>query len=198
MRHLAEVARDEPARLPEVFRDRERTLESGLAYLESLAASYARLTPQFQGQACDANVVIRDVAAGVPGRDGLTLRTDLAEALPPVRGDAVMLRRIVENLVDNAVESLGAAPGTVEIRSERVNGTRHAVALTVMDTGPGMTRAQLDRAFEDFFTTKPGGTGLGLSIVRRLVLDLEGSLRVETAPGNGTAFRVELPAAGDA
>ena len=58
-----------------------------------------------------------------------------------------------------------------------------------------MTRAQLDRAFEDFFTTKEGGTGLGLSIVRRLVLDLEGALRVETAPGEGTAFRVELPIA---
>jgi signal transduction histidine kinase len=58
-----------------------------------------------------------------------------------------------------------------------------------------MTRAQLDRAFEDFYTSKPGGTGLGLSIVRRLVLDLDGALRVETAPGQGAAFRVELPAA---
>jgi signal transduction histidine kinase len=68
------------------------------------------------------------------------------------------------------------------------------VRLTVSDTGPGMSRTELDRAFDDFHTTKAGGTGLGLSIVRRLVLDLGGSLRIETAPGTGTRAIVELPA----
>jgi signal transduction histidine kinase len=57
-----------------------------------------------------------------------------------------------------------------------------------------MTRKELDHAFDDFYTTKPDGTGLGLSIVRRLILDLNGSLRVETEPGTGTRFVVELPA----
>ena len=63
------------------------------------------------------------------------------------------------------------------------------------DTGPGMTRQELDQAFDDFYTTKPQGTGLGLSIVRRLILDLNGTLKVETEPGAGTRFVVELPAA---
>ena len=69
--------------------------------------------------------------------------------------------------------------------------------VTVADTGPGMSRAQLDRAFDDFFTTKEGGTGLGLSIVRRLVLDLGGTLRIDTEPGAGTRAIVELPVAGE-
>jgi signal transduction histidine kinase len=69
------------------------------------------------------------------------------------------------------------------------------VRISVGDTGPGMTRTELDHAFDDFYTTKAGGTGLGLSIVRRLVLDLNGTLRVETQPGLGTTFLVELPAA---
>jgi signal transduction histidine kinase len=56
-----------------------------------------------------------------------------------------------------------------------------------------MTRAELDRAFDDFYTTKAGGTGLGLSIVRRLVLDLGGSLRIDTEPGTGTRATVEIP-----
>jgi len=60
-----------------------------------------------------------------------------------------------------------------------------------------MTRKQLDQAFDDFYTTKPGGTGLGLSIVRRLILDLTGTLRVETSPGAGTSVIIELPAAAD-
>ena len=66
--------------------------------------------------------------------------------------------------------------------------------IAVSDTGRGMSKAELDRAFGDFYTTKPGGTGLGLSIVRRLVLDSNGSLNVETEPGQGSTFIVELPA----
>jgi signal transduction histidine kinase len=58
-----------------------------------------------------------------------------------------------------------------------------------------MSREQLDRAFDDFYTTKPHGTGLGLSIVRRLVMDLDGSLRVETEPGAGTRVILEFPQA---
>ena len=205
--HLADVARENPAHLAAVFEERRATLESGLGYLESLAASYARLTPRYEHAACDVNAVVRDVAAGVRARGGLSFSTSLAESLPRVRGDAVMLRRIVENLVENAVESLGEGTGAVTVTTAAANGVltsrppllsgeaeQRRVVLTVRDTGPGMTRAQLDRAFEDFFTTKAGGTGLGLSIVRRLVLDLDGALRVETAPGEGTAFRVELPA----
>lgn len=195
VRHLSEVARDEPAGLPGVFAERRATLESGLTYLESLAASYARLTPRYEHASCDVNAVVRDVGAGVSPRMGLTFTMSLDDSLPPVRGDAVMLRRIVENLVENAVESLEGGAGTVTVTTGNGRSRNGRVVLTVQDTGPGMTRTQLDRAFEDFFTTKPNGTGLGLSIVRRLVLDLDGALRVETAPGQGSAFRVELPVA---
>ena len=57
-----------------------------------------------------------------------------------------------------------------------------------------MNESELNRAFDDFYTTKSGGTGLGLSIVRRLILDLDGTLRVDTQPGMGTRVVVELPA----
>jgi two-component system sensor histidine kinase FlrB len=58
-----------------------------------------------------------------------------------------------------------------------------------------MTKAEQERAFDDFYTTKPGGTGLGLSIVRRLVMDSKGVLRVESVAGKGSTFIVELPVA---
>ena len=65
--------------------------------------------------------------------------------------------------------------------------------IVVADTGRGMSQDELAHAFDDFFTTKPDGTGLGLSVVRRLTTDLNGSMRVESAPGQGTAFTIELP-----
>jgi signal transduction histidine kinase len=114
-----------------------------------------------------------------------------------VLGDSLMLRRILENLIGNAVESLaGRQGGMVTVSTEGTAGSNPArVRITVTDTGPGMTREQLDRAFDDFYTTKAGGTGLGLSIVRRLVMDLDGVLRIETEPGAGTRVVLEFPAA---
>ena len=59
--------------------------------------------------------------------------------------------------------------------------------------GRGMTAGEVAHAFDDFFTTKENGTGLGLSVVRRLTSDLGGSVRVESEPGRGTTFTLELP-----
>jgi two-component system sensor histidine kinase HydH len=82
---------------------------------------------------------------------------------------------------------------TVSTRPSDGGASGSGVRITVADTGKGMTKEELNRAFDDFYTTKPGGTGLGLSIVRRLVLDASGALRVETQPGSGSRFFVDLP-----
>ena len=71
-----------------------------------------------------------------------------------------------------------------------------AVRVTVADTGRGMTEDEAGRIFNDFYTTKEGGTGLGLSIVRRLVMDLNGVIGVESSPGSGTHVFVDIPANG--
>jgi signal transduction histidine kinase len=196
LRHLAEVARDDPTALPRIFEERRATLESSLAYLDTLARNYARLSPQPETGACDVNAVVTEIVRGTDAAQ-VSLRAATEAALPPVSADPLVLRRILENLVGNAVDSLaGRTDGIVTVGTEAVSapGGSAQVRLTVSDTGPGMSRTELDRAFDDFHTTKAGGTGLGLSIVRRLVLDLGGSLRIETAPGTGTRAIVELPA----
>jgi len=192
LRHLARVAREEPDRLTQVFAERQATLESSLAYLETLATNYARLYPETRVAPCDVNEVVRETLRLVAPPDGVRLDTTLADSLPRVHADAFVLRRILENLVRNAIEAIDGAAGAVTVTTQRRDGG--SVRLTVADSGKGMTRPELDRAFDDFYTTKPGGTGLGLSIVRRLVLDLNGSVNVETQPGQGTKFYVELPA----
>lgn len=185
LRHFAQVARDEPARLPDVFAERQGTVESSIAYLETLAANYARLSPLAGRTPTDVNAVVRDVVKGS------AVRADLGAGIPAVPADALVLRRVLENLIGNAVDSLEGRPGSVTVSTRSANGI---VRIAVTDTGRGMTKQELDKAFDDFFTTKRGGTGLGLSIVRRLVLDSSGSLKVETEPGKGSTFIVELPA----
>ena len=192
-RHLTQVAQGEPGKLPGVFAERQGTVDSSLGYLESLAANYARLYPQANERPTDVNAVVREALRHIAGADHAELRTELPDRLPPVRADALALRRVIENLLGNAVDSLEGKPGTVTVATER--GANGLVRLSVSDTGRGMTKAERDRAFDDFYTTKPGGTGLGLSIVRRLVLDSNGALKVESEPGKGSRFIVELPAA---
>ena len=197
LRHLAQIARDRPAELPKVFAERRHTLASSLSYLESLAAQYAKLSPATETQGCDVNAVTREAVHQVPaGSAEITLH--LADALPEARIDPLALRRILQNLVGNAVESLASQPGLVTVSTAPAGeeGQPPTVRVVVEDTGKGMTEAELERAFQDFYSTKPGGTGLGLSIVRRLVTDASGRLRVETSPGAGSRFIVEVPAAG--
>ena len=194
LRHLSQVAREAPATLPAVFDERRGTLESSLEYLDTLARNYARLSPAMQREPCDVNAVIEDVVRATgPGRGAV--RADTAASLPRVPADALALRRILENLVGNALDSLaGRSDGVVAVASEAVGAPDpRIVRLSVSDNGPGMTRAELERAFADFHTTKEGGTGLGLSIVRRLALDLGWSLRIETTPGIGTRAVLDLP-----
>jgi len=195
LRHLAQTARDEPAALPRIFEERRGTLESSLEYLDTLARNYARLSPAAR-TFCDVNAVVAELVGGLDA-SRVTLRAEPAPALPSVSADPLVLRRILENLVTNAVDSMaGRDDGVVTVGAEAFGPPSSIqVRVTVSDTGPGMSRAELDRAFDDFHTTKEGGTGLGLSIVRRLVLDLGGALRIETAPGAGTRAIVELPAA---
>lgn len=194
LRHLAQVARDRPTELARVFAERRQTLGSSLTYLETLAANYAKLSPPADALRCDVNAVTRETVGQIPmGAAELSLH--LADGLPEAKVDPLALRRVLENLVSNAVDSLDSQSGVVTVSTSReTEADQPATARVVVeDTGKGMTEPELERAFQDFYSTKPGGTGLGLSIVRRLVTDAGGRLRVETSPGAGSRFIVDLP-----
>ena len=190
VQHLAQVQEREPERLAAVFAERRSTLDSSIAYLDTLARNYARLTPRLDRRAFDASAVARE-AAHVTVVDGVILETRIADGAAMALGDPVLLRRILDNLLRNAIESLPPSGGTVTLETTR--GPKGGVRVIVADTGRGMTEEELTRAFEDFHTTKAGGTGLGLSVVRRLTADLHADLRVDSAPGRGTTFTIDLP-----
>jgi signal transduction histidine kinase len=127
-------------------------------------------------------------------RRGVTL--DLrVDAEGELRGDAEKLRRVVINLIGNAVEVLeeaGSPEPRVEVSlGENLAGTE--VWLRVRDNGPGIEPETLQRLFSPFYTSKTGGTGLGLAISRKLVDAHGGSIEVRSEPGQGAEFLVTLP-----
>jgi len=197
LRHLVQLADDNPAELPEVLKERQSTLDAGITYLEDLASNYARLHPRLQHETCDVNPVIRQVVQDFQGAGGADLQTALCDRAM-IMGDPVALRRVLENLLGNAIDSLESNPGRVDVSTSIISadGEQAMVRITVADSGMGMSFEQQARLFDDFYTTKAGGTGLGLSIVRRLVMDLDGAIRVESEPGRGSRFFIDLPVAG--
>jgi len=114
-----------------------------------------------------------------------------------VQADARRLRQVLDNVLSNAVK-YNRAGGWVRVGLE--DGQAHEVVLSVLDSGPGLSAAQLQRLFEPFErlgreTSAIEGTGLGLVIARRLVEEMGGNLSLSSAPGSGTLARIALPRA---
>jgi two-component system NtrC family sensor kinase len=119
----------------------------------------------------------------------IRVKRDSLDPALTVCSDPDGLRQVLQNLISNAA---AAAPdgGEVEIRSQ-VDGDR--MRLTVVDSGPGIPAADLEKIFEPLYSTHPGGLGLGLTISRTIAGQMGGSLSVRNEPGRGAAFALELP-----
>ena len=132
-----------------------------------------------------------------------TLDWELHAHLPSVTADPTQIRQIVMNLITNASDALGEGTGTISLRTGLADPREDGVPpgshvfLEVADTGAGMNSETLERIFDPFFSTKFAGRGLGLAAVMGIVERHNGRIRIRTAPGEGTTFRIFLPALDD-
>jgi two-component system sensor kinase FixL len=124
----------------------------------------------------------------------IAIRIEDDEPLPELRGDEVMLRRVLDNLVKNAIEAIGEGPGDVLISAHIP--TPGKIWLTVGDSGPGVPEG-LD-VFRLFETTKAEGTGIGLAVAKQIVTAHGGIIGHSPRVPRGTSFRIELPVNGPA
>ena len=134
--------------------------------------------------------------------ENIMVECDLAPSLPQTMADPYQLQQVVLNLVVNAEQALleGRGRGHVWIRTKHViqsvgDRSEHRILLEVSDDGPGIPPEIASRVFDPFFTSKPSGvgTGLGLSIVYGIVHQHGGEVTLESQPGTGTRFVVDLP-----
>jgi len=150
---------------------------------------YARL-PSAKLAPLDLNGLVNDVLAlyGQAVEQG-TIQLALKPDLPPILGDAALLRQVVHNLVQNALDAAQDAAGNrkdgqgpqVMLRTDTPlhdDGSIRAVRLTVRDNGPGFPEKILKRAFEPYITTKPKGTGLGLAVVKKIADEHKALVRI--------------------
>lgn len=194
--NLLRARQSSPEQFDEVFRESTSTLLAEIANLKTIIGRFSDFSkmPAPQIQAVDLNEMVRSVTqlfqgqlTREPGRIRTELRLDTD--VPPVSGDPVLLRRVVENLVLNAIDAMPKG-GTLTFRTRMDD--KFAI-FELSDTGAGLTEEECDRLFTPYYTTKQHGTGLGLAIVQSVVSDHKGRITVSSKKDQGTTFHVELP-----
>jgi two-component system nitrogen regulation sensor histidine kinase NtrY len=163
-------------------------------------SNFARL-PAADPKPADLNRIVRDAVASYQGTEGVEFEVDLDEHLPTLELDHDQIRRVLTNLVDNAIAAVRSRDSEVATAGRIHLVTSHdtaigSVLLEVADNGVGIPAEDRRRIFEPYFSTKHQGTGLGLAIVSRIVADHFGYVRAHAAAPHGTRVLVELPVRG--
>jgi two-component system phosphate regulon sensor histidine kinase PhoR len=185
-RRFLEIIRNHAMRLARLTNDllKLARIEAGKMELEFSSVGLLELI-----EACTETTLLK------ANRKEITLEITVPPQLPAVRGDAALLRDVLQNLLDNAIQY---TPPRGHISVAASAGPREAV-ITVADTGIGIPLSDSERIFERFYrvdaarSREAGGTGLGLSIAKHIVEAHGGKLWVESTVGQGSKFSFSLP-----
>jgi nitrogen fixation/metabolism regulation signal transduction histidine kinase len=192
-----------------------RRLEDARAIVEEEIATLRRLVGEFSAFAklpeaqlapADLGDFVRDASRTIgvdegaadaedePDAKGAELTLEVESAAMPVKIDAMMLKRCLDNLARNAMHAARAKHpeqgGRVVVAARR---TKAEAVLEVRDNGAGVPVDKRARVFDPYYTTKAEGTGLGLAIVKKVILEHQGEIEVLDAPEGGATFRIRLP-----
>jgi two-component system, NtrC family, nitrogen regulation sensor histidine kinase NtrY len=155
-------------------------------------AQFARF-PTAQLRPVEINDIVEDALSVFVGRlDKVELHRQLASGLPLVEADPEQFKRVVVNLVDNAVEAMTESPlKRISVSTSLLAGNR--LELSIADTGCGVSDDDKEKLFVPYYSTKGRGSGLGLAIVNHILEDHHATIRVEDNQTVGTRFVIELP-----
>jgi signal transduction histidine kinase len=186
-----------PQEFDEIFRESSQTLLAEISNLKKIIGRFSEFSkmPQPQLQRVQVNEAVKGVAGlfqaqlQAPGRPSIICNLVLDERAETIAADPELLHRALSNLVLNAMDAMPNG-GSLTLRTRRDDGK---VLIEVSDTGSGLTPEECERIFTPYYTSKQHGTGLGLAIVQSVVSDHGGRISVQSEPGKGTKFVIELP-----
>jgi PAS domain S-box-containing protein len=195
----------------EVIQEGTATIVREVAALQRMVEEFSRFArlPESRPNEASLNDVARDALSLYNDRlDGIRLNCKLDDTVPPMWIDTEQMKRVLVNLIDNAIEAVnsdergsnggnGSAKATREKRIEietKLMKSSDAVRLIVADTGHGIQARDRDKLFLPKFSTRSRGTGLGLAIVSHIIADHQGRIWVEDNQPRGARFIIELPA----
>jgi signal transduction histidine kinase len=187
-----------PEEFDEVFRESTSTLLAELGHLKTIIGRFSDFAkmPSPQLEPVDVNRLAREVVQlfeaqlRAPERPRVETKLQLGAEVGEIPADPDQLRRVLSNLVLNALDAMPKG-GELTVQTSRRDGR---VNIEVSDTGEGLTPEECERLFTPYYTTKQHGTGLGLAIVQSVISDHKGTITVHSKPGEGTTFRIELKA----
>ena len=188
----------QPPNLEEVRRDLGFIVESGVRASEvinRIRALVKKAPPRKDRlEINEAILQVIALAQNEIANKGISLRTQLAEALPAIQGDRVQLQQVILNLLVNAIEAMsGMGEGPRELLFSTAKTDSEEVLVAVRDSGPGLAPESVDRLFESFYTTKPVGLGMGLSICRSIIEAHHGRLWATANIPRGAVFQFTVP-----
>jgi signal transduction histidine kinase len=197
--NLVRAREQAPDQFDEVFRESTSTLLGEIANLKNIIGRFSDFSkmPQPQLQPISVNDGAKSALALVqpqleaPGKPQITAKLELDPVVGTIDADPDLLHRALSNLILNAMDAMPEG-GTITVRTRAGEAN---VIIEVADTGTGLAPEECARLFTPYYTTKRHGTGLGLAIVQSVVSDHRGKVTVESEPGRGATFRIELPRA---
>jgi two-component system, NtrC family, nitrogen regulation sensor histidine kinase NtrY len=195
--NLIRARQQSPAIFEEIFNESSATLLAEISNLKTIISRFSEFSKMPQPRLCPVqlNEVVEDVAklfgAQMTAQEKAPISCELSldQDMQAVAADPELLHRALSNLVLNAMDGMPEG-GRLTIRTRQLV---NAAMVEVSDTGTGLTPEEIERIFTPYYTTKQHGTGLGLAIVQSVVSDHGGKIDVQSTPGRGTTFRVELP-----
>jgi nitrogen fixation/metabolism regulation signal transduction histidine kinase len=186
-----------PKEFDEIFRESARTLLAEISNLKGIIGRFSEFSkmPQPEWQKVQVNDAVEAVAQlfqaqlQAQGPSAIACKKELDERAGTIAADPELLHKALSNLVLNAMDAMPNG-GSITLRTRREDGR---VTIEVADTGSGLTPEECERIFTPYYTSKQHGTGLGLAIVQSVVSDHKGRISVQSEPGKGTTFVIELP-----
>ncbi len=189
-----------PQMFEEVFAEGVTALTEEIANLKTIIGRFSDFSKMPRPQVANIDmreVLIRVIRLYQPSLQQRERPIQIVSNMPanslPVSVDAELMHRAISNLVLNAMDAMPDG-GTLTIGATRGD---NKIRATIEDTGQGMTAEECERLFTPYYTTKHEGTGLGLAIVQSVIADHHGTIAVESHPGRGTAFIIDLPVSGE-